>query len=177
MKRRRTIALSFSCCLVSLPGFSESTASAEDGAQGAEPRQARERFLEEEEAAREGMGAEEEYSNALAFGVIYTRSILRPRRSATGEELTEAENLFGLNLVYDRILIPNHLALGIAKPFLFNRERYDSPLEIVLKALIRRGQWEPFFGLGLHTDPFPNGSHNGDARDDGVAEGGIACKR
>ncbi len=112
-----------------------------------------ESFVEKEAKVREGLGAEEEYRNAIAFGFIYTRSILRPRESATtGEPLGEAENLFGLNLVYDRILIPNHLALAIAKPLLFNPERYDSPLEIVLKALIRRGQWEPFFGLGLHNN-------------------------
>ncbi|KPJ96149.1 MAG: hypothetical protein AMS18_01520 [Gemmatimonas sp. SG8_17] len=112
----------------------------------------RERFVEEEEEVRAGIGAEEEYRNAIAFGLIYTRSILRPRESATGEPRPEAENLLGLNLVYDRVLIPNHLALAIAKPFLFNPERYDSPLEVVLKALIRRGQWEPFFGLGLHSN-------------------------
>lgn len=110
------------------------------------------RFLEEEEEVRAGIGAEEEYRNAIAFGAIYTRSILRPRESATAEPLPEAENLFGINLVYDRVLIPNHLALAIAKPLLFNRERYDSPLEIVLKALTRKGQWEPFFGLGLHSN-------------------------
>jgi len=113
----------------------------------------RERFHEEEEAVRGGLGAEEEYRNALAFGFMYTRSLLRPRESSTtGDALNEAENLFGVNLVYDRVLIPNHLALAIAKPLLFNPERYDSPLEIVLKALIRRGQWEPFFGLGLHSN-------------------------
>ena len=113
-----------------------------------------ERIREEEEEVREGIGAEEEYRNAIAFGFIYTHAFLNSRESQTepGEPLKENENLFGFNLVYDRVLIPNHLALAIAKPFLFNKERWDSPLEIVLKALIRRGQWEPFFGLGLHNN-------------------------
>jgi hypothetical protein len=138
-------------------GFAISIASAQGSAAGGtsvvqEEEDQRERFGEEEEEARSGVGAGEEYRNAIAFGALYTRSILRSRESATDEPLPEAENLLGLNLVYDRVLIPSHLALAIAKPFLFNRERYDSPLEVVLKALIRRGQWEPFFGLGLHNN-------------------------
>jgi len=135
-------------------GFAISIASAQGSGAIAEQGQDahREQFREEEQEARAGVGTEEEYRNAIAFGALYTRSILRPRESATEEPLPEAENLLGLNLVYDRVLIPSHLALAIAKPFLFNRERYDSPLEIVLKALIRRGQWEPFFGLGLHNN-------------------------
>jgi hypothetical protein len=155
--RTRAVVVLRSACLISfVVGLPAWTASAQetDLQAGAEPTREthRERFLEEEEEVREGIGAEEEYRNVLAFGFIYTHSFLRPRESATGEPLPEAESLFGLNLVYDRVLIPNHLALAIAKPFLFNKERYDSPLEIVLKALIRRGQWEPFFGLGLHSN-------------------------
>jgi hypothetical protein len=111
-----------------------------------------ERLLQEEEEARQGEGAEEEYRNALAFGFIYVHAFLKPRESPEGEPLRDSENLYGLNLVYDRTLIPNHLALAIAKPFVFNRERYDSPLEIAVKALIRRGQWEPFFALGVHNN-------------------------
>ena len=111
-----------------------------------------ERFVEEEAEVREGLGAEEEYRNAIAFGFIYVHAFLRSRESPEGEALKENENLYGFNLFYDRVLIPNHLALGIAKPFLFNRERYDSPLEVVLKALVRRGSWEPFFGVGLNSN-------------------------
>jgi len=145
---------SFAGILFFLNGCVVSSASAQsaDTIAGQGEENHRERFREEEEEVREGIGAEEEYRNAIAFGAIYTRSFLRQRESATGEPLPEAENLFGFNLVYDRVLIPNHLALAIAKPLLFNPERYDSPLEIVLKALIRRGQWEPFFGLGLHSN-------------------------
>ena len=112
----------------------------------------RERFVEEEEAVGAGEGAEEEYPNAVAFGFIYVHAWLRSRESSEGEPLEENENLYGFNLAYDRTLIPSHLVLGIAKPFLFNRERYDSPLEVVLKALIRRGNWEPFFALGLSNN-------------------------
>ncbi len=133
-----------------LPGSTTSRASAQnpDSEASAPPLEEthHERLVEEEEEAREGMGAEEEYRNALAFGFIYTLSVLKP------EESKPTENLFGFNLIYERVLIPNHLALGIAKPFLFNRERYDSPLEILVKALVRRGSWEPFFGLGLHNN-------------------------
>ena len=142
------------CPLLLLNVLAISIASAQVAGAGVEQEgdDHREQFHEEEEEVRAGVGAEEEYRNAIAFGAIYTRSFLRPRESATSEPLPKAENLLGLNLVYDRVLIPNHLALAIAKPFLFNPERYDSPLEIVLKALIRRGQWEPFFGLGLHNN-------------------------
>ncbi len=120
------------------------------GSAHAEPH--RESFVEEEAEVREGLGAEDEYRNSIAFGFIYVHAFLRSRESPEGEALKEKENLYGVNLVYDRVLIPNHLAIGIAKPFMFNRERYDSPLEVVLKALIRRGSWEPFFGLGINSN-------------------------
>ena len=142
-----SVAVRISCSvLVALSCLS--TAPCSDAR--AEPRH--ERFAEQEAEVREGLGAEEEYRNSIAFGFIYVHAFLRSRESPQGEPLKENENLYGVNLVYDRVLIPNHLALAIAKPFMFNRERYDSPLEVVLKALIRRGSWEPFLGLGLNSN-------------------------
>lgn len=121
-------------------------------ASGAGAQTQRERPVEDRAETPRDIGSEVEHRNAVAFGFLYTHAFLKPRQSADGEQLDENEDLFGFNLAYERVLIPGHLALGIAKPFLFNRERYDSPLDIVVKALIRRGRWELFFGLGLHNN-------------------------
>jgi hypothetical protein len=45
--------------------------------------------------------------------------------------------------------ISEHLALTISKPFLFNKERFDTPFDFVLRGLFRKGSWEGFIGLLL----------------------------
>ena len=103
---------------------------------------------EADEATEEG--EEKERLNGLSFGGAYTFHILRDRDSATtGEPLRTAEHLGGFVIAYERELIPQHLALSVAKPFYFSSERLDTPFDFILKGLLRRGSWEGFIGLLL----------------------------
>lgn len=105
-----------------------------------------------EEEVASGEGAEREYRNALNFGFIYVHSILRQADVLPGESARGGDNLYGFKLSYDRVLIPSHLALVFAKPFLFTDGRYDSPFEFLLKGLFRKGSWEPFLGAGISNN-------------------------
>ena len=101
---------------------------------------------EEEEAG----GEQSVLLNALAFGPAYTVHFLKHREDAeTGEPLGTHEHLGGFFISYSRHLIPEHLALTISKPFLFNKERFDTPFDFVLRGLFRKGSWEGFIGLLL----------------------------
>ena len=104
------------------------------------------------EEVLEGEGAEQEYRNALNFGFIYTHSILREQETLPGEGARGSENLYGFKVSYERVSIPSHLAFVVAKPFVFTRERYDSPLELLLKGLFRKGAWEPFLAAGISNN-------------------------
>jgi len=69
-------------------------------------------------------GAEEEEGrNALEVGFTHTFQLLRASPSET--EAGRSENLWGFVLAYERILIPDRLALVIAKPFHFTQDRFD----------------------------------------------------
>ena len=110
------------------------------------------RASEEEPAeAREAAEEEEpEWLNGFAFGAAYTFHILRHREDAeTGEPLKTREHLGGFMIAYDRELIPQRLAITIAKPFYFNKERFDTPFDFILRGLLRKGPWEGFLGLAL----------------------------
>ena len=100
------------------------------------------------ESARES--EERDFRNVFAFGPAYSYHALRERTDAeTGEALPTGEHLGGFVLSYSRHVIPARLAVTIAKPFLFNRERFDSPLDFILRGLLRRGAWEGFIGVLL----------------------------
>jgi len=79
-------------------------------------------------------------------------SILREVETLPEEGARGGENLYGFKLSYERVLIPSHLALVFAKPFLFTRERYDSPFELLLKGLFRKGPWEPLLVAGISNN-------------------------
>ena len=107
---------------------------------------------EEEPAERveEAEGEEREWLNGFSFGGAYTFHILRDRNDAeTGEPLKTREHLGGFVIAYERELIPRHLAIAISKPFYFNKERFDTPFDLILKGLFRKGSWEGFIGLVL----------------------------
>lgn len=103
-----------------------------------------------DEAPAEAESEEKERLNAVTLAGAYTLHILRARDSATtGEPLRTTEHLGGFVISYDRELIPQHLALTIAKPFYFSKERFDTPFDFILKGLFRKGRWEGFIGLVL----------------------------
>jgi hypothetical protein len=60
-----------------------------------------------------------------------------------------SENLWGFAIAYERVLIPDRLALVIAKPFHFTRDRFDSPMDILLKVVFPKGRWDPYVGVGV----------------------------
>jgi len=105
---------------------------------------------EPDEATEEPEAEEKERLNTVTLGGAYTFHILRDRDSATtGEPLRTVEHLGGFVISYDRVLIPEHLALTIAKPFYFSKERFDTPFDVILRGLFRKGPWEGFIGLVL----------------------------
>jgi hypothetical protein len=107
---------------------------------------------EEEPAERvdEAEGEEREWLNGFSFGGAYTFHILRDRDDAeTGEPLKTREHLGGFVISYERELIPGHLGIAISKPFYFSKERFDTPFDLILKGIFRRGSWEGFIGLVL----------------------------
>lgn len=124
-----------SSCL-SLTGAVLSEAKAQDAGdpeQSAEP-----------EAPREH---EKKRRNAIELG--YTHSFQLLRTSPSEAEAGRSENLFGFIIAYERALIPNRLSLVVAKPFHFTRDRFDSPLDVFLKANFPKGRWEPYIGAGV----------------------------
>lgn len=107
----------------------------------------------EQEPAEGAEEAETEESvrlNAFAFGPAYSFHFLKERSDAeTGEPLDTGEHLGGFFISYSRHLIPERLALTVSKPFLFNKDRFDTPFDFLLRGLFRRGSWEGFIGLLL----------------------------
>ena len=100
------------------------------------------------EGAQEAESKETVLLNGFAFGPAYSHHFLKDREDAeTGEPLGTGEDLGGFFISYSRHLIPEHLALTISKPFLFSKERFDTPFDFVLRGLFRKGSWEGFIGL------------------------------
>ena len=84
----------------------------------------------------------------LVRSAAYTFHVLRDRDSADdrSSRCARSEHLGGFILSYERELIPEHLALTIAKPFYFSRERFDTPFDVILRGIFRRGAWKGFIG-------------------------------
>ena len=102
------------------------------------------------EDAQAGNGEESVRLNAFAFGPAYSFHFLKERSDAeTGEPLDTGEHLGGFFISYSRHLIPERLALTISKPFLFNKDRFDTPFDFLLRGLFRKGSWEGFIALLL----------------------------
>lgn len=118
--------------------------AAEPHAEGKHKEERREEVAE----AEEGLGGEQEFNNGLLFGFSHAFHLLQNRESAIGSELPETEHFYGFLFGYERVL-HRFVALSIIKPFYFNHERVDSPLEIIVSAIYRKNSWEPFLGAGI----------------------------
>jgi len=90
---------------------------------------------------------DEERLNGIELGFTHAFQLLRT--SPSEAEAGRSEHLWGFVIGYERTLIPNRLVLVIAKPFHFTRDRFDSPIELFLKANFPRGHWEPYVGAGV----------------------------
>ena len=120
-------------------------------AEGSEaPREsvAEEREEPAEGADQESLGQEEEYKNGFLFGFSHMFHLHRDRDTPLGSALGDRENLYGVFFAFERILHP-HVSITFVKPFYFNRDRLDSPFEILVNGLYRKNKWEPFIAAGI----------------------------
>ncbi|MGB5521635.1 MAG: hypothetical protein WBM96_03635 [Polyangiales bacterium] len=101
-----------------------------------------------QEAEVETGEPEEELKNALLFGFSHAFRLIREQGSDAESASRRTEQVYGFLFGYERVL-HRYLALSIIKPFDFNRELVESPLEIVLTGLYRKNSWEPFLGAGV----------------------------
>jgi len=104
--------------------------------------------VEAQHADAETGEPEEELKNGLLFGFSHAIRLIREQGSATESASRRSDNVYGFLFGYERVL-HRYLALSIIKPFYFNRERVESPLEIVLTGIYRKNKWEPFLGAGV----------------------------
>jgi hypothetical protein len=132
--RRRSVLLSLACLASTLVS---SSASAHRGTD------------EKQQQAEQDLGQENEPMNAVGFGFAYVFHALKSREGADGSETPDSELLAGITIAYERVLIVNWLKLTIAKPIYWGRNRFDSPIELVLTGTYRKNNWEPFLGMGF----------------------------
>jgi len=99
------------------------------------------------ERSEDAVTSVDERRNGVEVGYTHAFQILRT--SPSEAEAGSHDNLWGFTLAYERILIPRRLALVIAKPFHFTRDRFDSPVDVFLKVAFPKGRWEPFVGAGV----------------------------
>jgi hypothetical protein len=125
-----------------------SASSAQPGGQGPSEQgdPGVEKAIQEESAELAEEKAEPK--NGLLFGFSHALRLSSDRESADRSESRRAENVYGFLFGYERVLHP-YVALSIVKPFYFNSERIESPLEIVVSGIFRRNAWEPFLGAGV----------------------------
>ena len=104
----------------------------------------------EEGASEEGIGKKEPRLNSVRLSGVYAHQFLNERNSATtGEPLETRENFGGFEIAYQRDLIAEHLAIELSKPFFFSRDTFESPFEVTLEGLFRKGPWEGYIGAIL----------------------------
>jgi len=115
--------------------------SSQETVQGANEEEAKETKVEIAEQ-------QEELKNGLLLGFSHALRLVRNRRGTTASELGRNENVYGFLFGYERVL-HRYLALSIIKPFYFNSERVESPLEIVFVGKYPKNSWEPFLGAGV----------------------------
>lgn len=100
------------------------------------------------QAKEDTLAEEEEYKNAFIFGFSHILHLTRDRDTPIGSAIGHRENLLGTFFAFERILHP-HVSITFVKPFYFNKERLDSPFEILINGLYRKNKWEPFIAAGM----------------------------
>ncbi len=58
------------------------------------------------------------------------------------------EHLGGFVLAYQRSLIPGLFGIGISNAYMFNADRFDIPIDILLVVMQQFGDWRPYLSLG-----------------------------
>ncbi len=106
--------------------------------------------LEYEDATEENEERlfEDEYKNAFIFGFSHILHLTRDRGTELGSAIGHRENLLGPFFAFERILHP-HVSITFVKPFYFNKDRLDSPFELLINGLYRVNDWEPFVAAGM----------------------------
>jgi len=98
--------------------------------------------------AETGESEEKEAKNGLLFGFTHAFRLIRKQGSETESASRRTAQVYGFLFGYERVL-HRYVALSIIKPFYFNRELVESPLEIVVTGIYRKNGWEPFLGAGV----------------------------
>ena len=138
-KRTATLAVAASCFLLCIAGTS--AAQSEDSEAVA---------AGEKGASTEGIGEKRPRLNSIRLSGVYAHQFLNERNSAaTGEPLETRESFGGFEIAYQRELIEKHLAIELSKPFFFSRDTFESPFEVTLEGLFRKGPWEGYIGAIL----------------------------
>ncbi|NNE18887.1 MAG: hypothetical protein HKN10_10470 [Myxococcales bacterium] len=104
--------------------------------------------VEAQQADAEAGEPEEEPKNGLLFGFTHAFRLIQEQGSGGESASRRNEQVYGFLFGYERVL-HRYLALSIIKPFYFNRELVESPLEIVVSGIYRKNGWEPFLGAGV----------------------------
>jgi len=104
--------------------------------------------VEAQQADAETGEPEEEPKNGLLFGFTHAYRLIRKQGSEIESASRRTEQVYGFLFGYERVL-HRYVALSIIKPFYFNRELVESPLEIVVTGIYRKNGWEPFLGAGV----------------------------
>lgn len=104
--------------------------------------------VEAQQADAETRELREEPKNGLLFGFSHAFRLIQEQGSATESASRRNEHVYGFLFGYERVL-HRYLALSIIKPFYFNRELVESPLEIVLTGFYPKNGWHPFLGAGV----------------------------
>ena len=135
-KRAATLVVVASCFLLCIAGTS--AAQSEDSEAVA---------AGEKGASTEGIGEKRPRLNSIRLSGVYAHQFLNERNSATtAEPLGTRESFGGFEIAYQRELIEKHLAIELSKPFFFSRDTFESPFEVTLEGLFRKGPWEGYIG-------------------------------
>jgi len=136
---KRAAALAVTACWLLLCLAGTSAAQSEDSEADA---------AGDEGTGTDGVGEEKPRLNSIRLSGAYAFHLLRHRDSAvTGDPLHTREHLGGFELAYERELIEEHLAIEIAKSFLFSRDTWETPFDLTLKGLFVKGAWEGYLGV------------------------------
>jgi len=91
-----------------------------------------------------------EPKNGVSFKIAYMHTFNRARPSQDPDaEAPSDDDMGGFVLAYERVVLPEWLAVEFAKPFYFGVGRFDSPFEATLELFHRWRFVEPFLGVGL----------------------------
>ncbi|MGB0678187.1 MAG: hypothetical protein ACPGUV_00830 [Polyangiales bacterium] len=89
------------------------------------------------------------HSNVVGLRPAHIFHRAEMRHTPPGAAAAHSEHLYGVIASYERVLLPERLALELCKPLYVHSSHIDSPFELLLKLIHRYGGVEVFVGAGL----------------------------